>query len=96
MDTSDRALSRAIKATKQQQRYLEILLNDCGFGERVQRNAYLSGELDRDIRFLDNLTLYESSKMIGLLKGMKGDYTSYPWEDEPDDEDDSKWNRRLK
>lgn len=44
--------------------HLQRLLNDCGFGAMVQRNAYLSRVTGREIRFLDQLTFDEAHNMI--------------------------------
>lgn len=49
---------------------MEILFEDCGF-TRVQRNAYLSEELGRRVKGLDELTYPEVSRFIEQMKGMK-------------------------
>jgi hypothetical protein len=51
--------------------YLEILLNDTGYSTRLRRNDFLSAQLHRSIRDLDQLRIGEASKMIGLLKEIK-------------------------
>lgn len=53
--------------------YIEILLNDVGFGERFRRNAYLSDLVGRDIHFIDELTTKEKSLVISELKKLKED-----------------------
>lgn len=54
-----------------QQQYLEILFNDTGFKDRKQRNAWLSDTFKRTIRTFDDLTGWERSKAIDLLKEIK-------------------------
>ena len=56
------------RATPAQQRYLTELLDDHGFRERVQRNAWLSAETGKEIHYLDDLSKSEASRMISLLK----------------------------
>lgn len=56
--------------TQAQMDFLEILFGDLGFN-RAQRNDWMSGALDREIKFLDELTLPEASELIQTLKGMK-------------------------
>ena len=51
--------------------YLEVLLNDTGYDTRPRRNDFLSAQLHRTIRDLDELRISEASKMIGLLKEIK-------------------------
>jgi hypothetical protein len=60
-----------VPATEPQQNYLLILLNDCGLGGRVQRNAWLSAETGKDVHFLDDLSVAEASRLIDKLKEMK-------------------------
>ena len=62
-------------ATRAQQNYLEILLNERGF-DRVRRNAWLSGETGKEIHFLDDLSKAEASRMIDLLKEEADDQTA--------------------
>lgn len=50
--------------------YLEILFKDLGF-ERQARNAFLSSELGRPVRLLDELTSSEASRIITSLKERK-------------------------
>ncbi len=70
-----RAAALANKASEAQQEYLAILLNDVGFGTRLQRNDYLSGEVERDIKYLDELTFDEAHRLIKELKARRGDKT---------------------
>jgi len=56
------------RATTAQRDYLEILLNQRGYSERVQRNAWLSAETGKDIHYLDELSKSEASRLIDLLK----------------------------
>ena len=64
----ERALALAPKPTLKALEFLEILLNDCGFGTRLQRNSYLSLRVGREIRYLDDLTAAEASRFIDILK----------------------------
>jgi hypothetical protein len=54
-----------------QQQYLEILLNDMGYADRKQRNGYLSRMVGRAVRYLDDLSTSEKSKLIHVLKAQK-------------------------
>lgn len=56
------------RITKPQQNFLQILLNDCGFGTRDARNVWLSFETSRPIRFIDDLTKEEGRRLIEKLK----------------------------
>jgi hypothetical protein len=58
-------------ATKKQQEYIAILLNDCGFSTVQQRNSFLSSELGREIKFLDELLITEASQVITELRERK-------------------------
>lgn len=60
-------------ATKRQQDYLLILLNDCGFGTRLERLSWLSFEVCREIRYIDQLTVGEASRLIGKLEERRSD-----------------------
>lgn len=53
-----------------QEDYLEILFNDLLF-DRRQRNHWLSSEMKRPIRFLDQLDVKEKSVCIRTLIDMK-------------------------
>ena len=50
--------------------YLEILFNDLGFG-RAARKAFMSEELGRPVRFLNELTTAEASRIITALRERK-------------------------
>jgi hypothetical protein len=71
--------------------YLEILLIDCGFNTRVQRNAYLSRLFQKEVKYLDELTPAQQSGLINTLKAMKEDKKAgKPVHDDRDEvEDDS-------
>jgi hypothetical protein len=60
-------LSRS-KPTPAMIKYLEILLNDCGFGTRICRNEYLSNRTGYEIHYLDEITFDEAKSMISELK----------------------------
>ena len=58
-------------ATASQVKSLQILFDDCGFLNRLQRNRWLREEFKREINFLDSLTKYEANSAIIKLKGIK-------------------------
>lgn len=64
-----------MNATTAQINYLEILFRDLGFNRR-QRNAFLTAELERPVRFLDELTSAEASRIITSLKERKDEASS--------------------
>ena len=51
-------------------KYLEILFDDLKY-DRLHRNDKLSLELNRDVKFLDELTPGEVRKMIDILREQK-------------------------
>jgi hypothetical protein len=57
-------------ASTAQINYLEILFNDLGF-DRTARKAFMSEETGRPVRFLDELTSAEASRIITALKERK-------------------------
>ena len=61
---------KPIPATLAQKNYIEILANDITFS-RIQRNAWISNEIGRDIHYLDELTLDEASVIITGLRQIK-------------------------
>jgi hypothetical protein len=74
------------RATQAQIDFLEILFGDLQFN-RAQRNDYLSERLEREVKFLDDLSIGEASKLIEELKEQKedareDDYEQDPWYDE--------------
>jgi hypothetical protein len=58
-------------ASPKTREYLEILFNDCCFIDRIQRNVWISLEIGRRIKFLDELTQAEASILIKKLKEIK-------------------------
>ena len=60
-------------ATSLQIKFLEALFIDCGYHSRKVRNAMLSHRTEREIKFLDELTMREASKIIYELKETKED-----------------------
>ena len=64
------------RASDAQTSFLATLFIDCGFHTRVQRNAWLSSEIGREIRYMDDLTVAEASKMIDALKEMRDEKRS--------------------
>ena len=50
--------------------HLEVLFNDLCF-DRPQRNRWLTAEMGRTIKYLDDLTGAEQSACIDKLKAMK-------------------------
>jgi hypothetical protein len=71
MSAQDRAAKRFTQTIKRptpaQLKYLDGLLINGGFGTREQRNGYLSRMTNREIRYPDDLTLLECSKIISDL-----------------------------
>ena len=63
----DREKHLTPRITEPQCKFLENLLTDCGFGTRVQRNAYLTRECKREVRFLDEISREEAKTLIGQL-----------------------------
>ncbi len=59
-------------ATDAQVNFLEILFNDLGYN-RAQKYARLSADLEREVKFMDELTIPEASKVIETLKEEKDD-----------------------
>ena len=51
--------------------YAAILLSDCGFVTLKQRNAYLTRECGRKVKYLDELDKKELSTLIDILKVRK-------------------------
>jgi hypothetical protein len=87
-----RAAALSPKATKSQLNFLEILLNDCGFGTRLQRMDFVSTESDREIKFLDELTAFEASTLIDQLSKRRKEEQNKGRPVTSDEEDD--WYRR--
>jgi len=56
--------------------YLDILFNDCGFGDRRRRNDFIGQRVGRPVRFLDELTTKEKSALIDELKARKQESAS--------------------
>ena len=59
--------------TAKQYKYLEGLLIDCGFSDRVQRNAYLTRVCYRKIITIEDLSVGEASVVIDDLVKIKED-----------------------
>lgn len=55
------------KQSPGQNKFLELLLNDCGYRTRGLRNECLSREVGRTVRYLDDLSFAESSRLIESL-----------------------------
>jgi len=62
---------REPSATPEQIKYIEILANDTGFSQRVHRQDFISTRLKRTVRFLDEPTVTEASKVIDWFKAIK-------------------------
>lgn len=56
-------------STQAQRDYLDILLNDAGYSNRLARNDFVSLRAGRTIGYLDQLTTKEASEIISELKG---------------------------
>jgi len=61
-------------ATDAQVNFLEILFNDLGYN-RAQKYARLSADLEGEVKFMDELTIPEASKVIETLKEEKDNHT---------------------
>jgi hypothetical protein len=59
-------------ATSAQQNYLDLLFTELGF-DRQQRNAFMKRELNREVNYLDELTVTEASRFIRSLIERKED-----------------------
>lgn len=59
------------RITDLQKHYIECLLIDCYLSERLARNSWISTELSREIKFLDELSISEASKIISRLREIK-------------------------
>lgn len=57
-------------ATPKQQEYIEQLAIDLSLGRRA-RNAHISSVVNRQISYLDELTLGEASNVIEIFKRWK-------------------------
>lgn len=77
MTPQERARKRAValspKPTAAMSNYLQILLNDCGYGNIAARKVLLSEVAERAITFIDDLTYDEAHKLIETLKAQKED-----------------------
>jgi hypothetical protein len=65
----------------EQTEYLQILLDAAGFETRLKRNAYLSRECGREIKYLEDMTQVERHRLIEELKERRN-------RDRPEREDD--------
>jgi hypothetical protein len=63
---------KLIPATKKQQDYIAILLNDLGYGTIAARNGYIETTINKKIKTLDQLTIQEASIIINRAQGDKG------------------------
>lgn len=74
-DLVSRARARGVamspKATKPQIEFMENLFNETGFDSRLQRNSWLSRELGREIKYLDEITVAEAITVIDELKDIR-------------------------
>lgn len=61
-------------ATFKQINYIESLSTDCLLTTRIQRNDWISARVGREIKFLDELSLTEASKIIDQLRQLKKTY----------------------
>lgn len=65
-----RGACRMIPATESQVSYIETLAIDLGM-ERSRRNKWLCSFLNREIRFVDELSKTEASRVISRMIEMK-------------------------
>lgn len=59
-------------ASEPQISYMQILFNDLGY-DRMARQAWLSDTFQREIKYLDDITVKEASLVINMLKDQKED-----------------------
>lgn len=59
-----------MRATNKQINFIELLANDLSMDRRT-RNTTLSTIVNRDIHYIDELTMSEASKAIEYLKDLK-------------------------
>ena len=59
-----------VPPTHKQMVYMDILFNITGF-TRNSRNAFLSAEVKRSIKYLDELKYFEASDIITRLKAIR-------------------------
>jgi hypothetical protein len=88
LDLQTRTLGRLANATPRTLKYLDILLIDCGFSDRIQRNAYLSREVNREITVLEDLKQVEASRLIQELLERKESNTPARRDDRDEEEDE--------
>lgn len=62
------AAATRILPTTAQTDHLDQLFIDAGYGTRLRRNDWLGNRLGRPVKWLDEMTRTEASKMIDLLK----------------------------
>jgi hypothetical protein len=51
-----------------QDEYIELLCNDLGLDTRIRRNAFISREFGREVKYLDELTGNERHRLVEMLK----------------------------
>jgi hypothetical protein len=71
--------SKIRKPTTAQIIHLERLLNDCGYTPRTRRNAFLTAECNREIKFVDELSFAEASRLISELTIQRDLHEVDPW-----------------
>lgn len=62
-------------ASRAQIKFIEDLLIDCQLAALKTRNAYLSAEIGRPIKFIDDLDTAEASKIIDDLRNIRDNMT---------------------
>lgn len=51
--------------------YIALLFADCGFNTSKQREAWLTREFKRPVKYADDLQSWERSRVIDILKDIK-------------------------
>jgi hypothetical protein len=75
------------KATTRQIQAIDNMLSPAGFYDRVQRNGLLSRIANREVKFVDDLTVGEASNVIEELKNVLTDRIGNT--DDANEDDDS-------
>ena len=100
-DTEKRAREAVVrnspKVTPKMTAYIDGLCISCGLAEtRIRRNAWISGFVGREIKYLDEMTMQEGHRVIAELEVRRGESRFSRDDRDADDggDGDERWNRR--
>ncbi len=82
------------KATPKQVKFIESLLIDCLMSSIRVRNEFLTRECERQVVYIDMLTMDEASMLIDKLIEIRDRTTPAKRSDPDEDDGDAGWNRR--